>query len=449
MDFIPAHEHAGIIAGASGFDCTTAIQNALRRAQDVNGALSIGIGTYPVSTLRITGSNYRIETDENTIFRQKQGLPGDHPVIEITHCADVAIGPLSVLGNIASDRGEHHHAVLVGKSRNVTIGPIFARNIRGDALYCYARDTSDAERLDNLHVDSVSGHNVFRNLVSITGGRVSIGEIRNAGPVGYRDLDVEPNAEGRYQPPEVVVGKAVVGSLEVTSDDPKTRSLSVKIGDVDGDGRRIQPTTPPYPRAPGRNGYALGLSRVARVDIARAKLRHYASYAVNLGPDHGDIRFGDLDIAHCGFDERTFNSAIAKRGSPPGGRLILDRVQCLHPDNSKWLIHSDQPGMPVTIGGGAIIGGLLAVNCIVDARLLAIDAGGAHGPAANIVMWGGGSRLESVSIKGARDAILLFDSPDCSLISVSGEVGAITNGKSLNIRMLDSRLEPVHSRDWR
>lgn len=241
----------------------------------------------------------------------------------------------------------------------------------------------------------------------------------------------------------MLIGKAVIGSLEVTSDDPKTRSLSVKIGEFDADGRRIQPTTPPYPGAPGRNGYALGVAHVELLEIAHAKLRNYASYAIGLGPNHGEIRFRELDIANCDFDERTFNSAIAKRGSTAGGQLIIEHLRCVHPDNSKWLIHSDQPNMPVTIGGGEISGGLLAVNCIVDAQLLTIDAGGAQGPAGAILIGARGSKLRSVSIKGARKAILLFDSPDCSLVGVSGEVAAITNDGRANVRLINSAIRSV------
>lgn len=446
LDFIPANEHARIVTGTSEFDCTTAINNAIRQAEKVNGTLHMGKGVYLVSSLRITGSRYKIDTEEGAMFRQRGDLSSDqpHPVIEVSHCSGVIIGQLTILGNIATDQGEHHHAVIVGMSRDVTIGSIFARNVRGDVLYCYGRDTSHEERLDGLRVKSVSGHNVFRNLVSITGGRVTIGEVINAGPVGYRDLDIEPNSQGRYQPGEVVIGKAVVGSLEVTSDDPKTRSLSVTIGEIDADGRRIQPTTPPYPTAPGRNGYALGIAHVVRMDITRATLRNYASYAVSLGPNHGDIRFRNLDIANCDFDEHTFNSAIAKRGRPAGDRLVIDRVRCVHPDNSKWLIHSDQPGMPVVIGGGEVLGGLLAVNCVLDAQALTIDAGGAEGRAANILMGGSGSRLRSVSIREARRATLLFNSPDCSLVSVHGDVAAITDDASTNVRVSTSTIRPAH-----
>lgn len=446
MDFIPAHERAAIVAGTSGFDCTASIQKAILRAERTKGTLRIGKGTYTVSTLRITGSAFHIDTENGATFKQIKNIPSDqaHPVIIFDRCFDLIIGDLSIIGNIETDLSEHHHAVLVGRSKNVTIGDIFARNIRGDALYCYGRKTNTSERLDNLRVRSVSGHNVFRNLVSVAGGQVRIDAIINAGPVGYRDLDVEPNAEGEYQPGEVVVGRAVVGSLEVTSDDPRTRNLSVTIGEFDADGRRIQPTTPAYPNAPGRNGYALGLAHVARVEIARATLRNYASYAINLGQNHGEIWFRDIRIANCDFDERTFNSAIAKRGRSIDDRLSIDRLCCVHPDNSKWLIHSDQPGMPVVIRGGEISGGLLAVNCIVDARNLAIDAGGAHGSAANLLVRGGGSRLASILISGAQDATLLFDSPGCSLVSVSGTVAAIADGDSIDMRITDSAIKTSH-----
>lgn len=448
MDYIPARERAAIAAGVSAFDCTGSIQNAILQAAKMKATLRIGKGTYRVSTLRITGSSFRIDTENETVFKQMKNIPGDqtHPVIVLDRCSDVIVGDLSVIGNIETDVGEHHHAVLVGRSRNVTLGAVFARNIRGDALYCYGRETSATERLDNLRVRSVSGYNVFRNLVSVAGGQMRIGEIINAGPVGYRDLDIEPNAEGEYQPGDVSVERAVVGSLEVTSDDPKTRNRSLRIGELDADGRRIQSTAPPYPRAPSRNGYALGLAYVALVEITHATLRNYATYAVNLGQDHGEIRFGDLRIANCDFDERTFNSAIAKRGRTAGGWLIIDQVHCVHPDNSKWLIHSDEPGMSVVINGGEISGGLLAVNCIVDARDLTINAGGARGPAANLLVHGGGSKLASITISGAQNATLLFDSPGCSLVAVSGAVAAVTDGDGANVNIADSAIETLRQK---
>ncbi|WP_204348779.1 hypothetical protein, partial [Klebsiella pneumoniae] len=73
-------------------------------------------------------------------------------------------------------------------------------------LYTYGRTTSEAEVQRDLVTGIVRGKNVYRCIVALAGGDATIAGIVQEGAVGYRDLDVEPNTGGAYQPVRVDIG---------------------------------------------------------------------------------------------------------------------------------------------------------------------------------------------------------------------------------------------------
>jgi len=345
FDFIPVAEHAAIIARTSTYDATSDVEAAIADVKSRGETLYFPGGTYLVSTVTLDGADYAVDTSAGVTFQQLQGLAGDVPIISISGASRLTIGDLNLVGNIATDAGEDRHGVLLARCKDVTVGRIFATDVRGDALYCYARNTSVAERQSGCFVESVSGTNVYRNLLTVAGGEIRVGAVIHAGPVGYRDFDVEPNnASGTYEAVDLQIGYARVGSAEITSDDIAAINHAVRIGIFDADFDRVQATTPPYPKAPGSGAYALGISRVDSVRIGQFRARNYNWWVVNLGLDWASLDIGTFDVANCALVDTPYNSMIVQRGNAQDGSVKIGTLLC-DAANTRFLARVQDAGL--------------------------------------------------------------------------------------------------------
>lgn len=316
-------------AGDGVTDDTAAITAAIAHVKGAGGTLVFPGGTYLVSTVTFDGSDYNVDTSAGVTFKQKPGVASATPfVIHIVTAKRLRIGFLSVIGNIGTDTGEDHHGVALSRCQDVRIDGVFGTDIRGDVLYSYAR-TDEGEDQVACFVASVSGTNVFRNLLSVVGGQLHVGSIINAGPVGYRDFDVEPNdAGGTYEPVDLQIDYARVGSAEITSDDTAVINHSTRIGALDADFSRVQATTPPYPSAPGMGAYALGVSRTDTVQIGHFRARNYNVWPLNLAFDWSSIEIGTFDVANCSLTDTTFNSMIVQQSNAGLGCIHIRTLIC-------------------------------------------------------------------------------------------------------------------------
>lgn len=345
LDYIPKSEWAGIRDGSSNYDCTRDIHRAVTAVKGTGGRLSFPKGSYLVTTVTFDGSDYFVDTNA-AHFRQKKQVSGDlMSIIRIASASRVTIGYLNVSGNIAEDSGENCHGVVLSQCNGVRIDGIFATDVRGDALYCYARNTSEAERQSGCYVRIVSGSNVFRNLLTVVGGQLHVGAVINKGPVGYRDFDVEPNdAYGTYEAVDLQIDSAQVGSCEITSDDPKVINRSVRIGTLDADFNRVKATTPPYPKAPGAGAYALGISRTEKVEIGHFRARNYNGYALSLAQAWSTVDIGTLDIARCSLTDSKYDTMILQQGNAHGGKFRIGTLLC-EAANTKYLARVHDAGI--------------------------------------------------------------------------------------------------------
>ena len=274
--------------------------------------------SYLVSTVTFVGSDYSVETN-GCLFKQVPGTVTDAFGVPATvrfHEVDrVTCGSFRVQGNIAADSGEDNHAMWLKGCNNVSIGHVYGTDIRGDVVYSYARNTSEAERQHGCFIQGISGSNVYRNLLTVVGGQLHVGELLHDGPVGYRDFDVEPNSSaGTYEEVSLQIDYAKIGIGEITSDDPAVINPCVKIGILDADEDRVAATTPTYPGAPGSGAYALGISRTKTVEIGHFKARNYNVYALSLATDWSHVNIGTFDVANCSLTDVTFNAMILQQG---------------------------------------------------------------------------------------------------------------------------------------
>lgn len=333
FDFIPPNQHNGITDGSGDYDSTSDFAKAREQVKGTGGRLLVPGGTYHGSIFHWDGSDYEVATSPAVLFKQIPGTLADElgipTIIRVVSAENIRFGDFRCEGNIDIDDGEDNHGVGISMSKEVTFGRIFGKNIRGDTVYCYARDTSDAEDQYGCYVRGISGDNVFRNLLTMTGGQLHVGALINRGPVGYRDFDVEPNIGGAYTPVALKIDYAQVGSCQITSDDPDTISRSVIIGEFDADLSRVQATSTPYPGAPGDGAYALSIGQVRNVNIGYFKARGYNVYPVNLVEKWSRARFDTFDVANCSLTENVHNAMILQQGNAHDGvvsigTLILD-----------------------------------------------------------------------------------------------------------------------------
>lgn len=336
LDYIPSDEHEAIIEGRSRLDCTEHIKRAISDTRKRRGTLYFPKGIFNASEIRIEGDGYRINADSDTWFRKKYLTGLDYqasaPFININFARNIELSDLNIIGSIDLEEGEFGHAVAIISSRNVRIAKVYGRNVRGDVVYCVGRSTSEEERLTGVNIDSISGSNIYRNLLSVLGGEVHVGELRNAGPVGYRDFDVEPNnAAGSYEPVRLTIDRAVIGSAEITSDDPAVINTQVRIGVLDADRRRVRPSSPSYPGAPGEGAYALGVARTETVRIDYFRARNYNVYPLSLAIDWTLVEIGTFDVANCALDDPRFSTLILQHADAAGGSVRIGTLRCSAP----------------------------------------------------------------------------------------------------------------------
>lgn len=178
-------------------DDTAAIQAAIDWAHYWNGGgpVRIGEGKWAVSAIRVRADVRLATAGSATRIKQLAGQPIGTRVISIIG-SNVEIGSLSVEGNIASDTNQQNHAVFLqansttGNLHAITLGDVEAVNLRGDTVYV---GTTSGYSLTGVKIGNAKGSNVYRNVVSIVGGRdIEIKSVTGSA-VGLMHLLVEPN----------------------------------------------------------------------------------------------------------------------------------------------------------------------------------------------------------------------------------------------------------------
>ena len=358
--FIPQEERGAIQAGASNYDATSDIRRAVAAVNRTGKTLRFPAGTYLVGEIAFFGHDYAVQTTGVT-FRQRSGLTGDgkvHAIITFPQgAANIRLGDVRLIGNISSDRDEFSHGIAVISAKNITIGNVYGENIRGDVLYTYGRTSSEAEYQRNLVTGIVRGKNIYRCIVAMAGGEARIAGVLQDGAVGYRDLDIEPNLGGAYQPVQAIVGFVQGSTVQVTSADEEITNAGVTIGTLDLDGDRIANSRPNYPVHPGRNAFALALNNIDTVKIGTLRLRNYDGHPVQLGARWKSISIDTLDFAQSDTVDRTYKTIVFQYGDAGEGVLSIRRIvgQLAGPD--RFVLRSDRGLLKVDVGSAAITGG--------------------------------------------------------------------------------------------
>ena len=299
-------------------DDTAAFNDSLRQAAEPGGADPLWpTGTAMVARLIISAPVHVRTAGYATVLQQKPGLGADKPVVEVA-ASDVELEPFSVAGNIGSDAGEFNHALKIGGAatiHGIIVHGIRGRDIRGDVLYLGG---TRLHPLSHVRIGAIEGDNIYRSVVSITGGQqIRIDSIRGQ-RVGYRHLDVEPNPQASQAPADIDVGAVVGADLQFVGD-PDIPIGSVRVERASLDNDRVANSDPPYPRYPGRNGFAAIVANISELHFGQLELRGFKGRSLHC--PHTP-RASALYIEQLRVDGSEANASAAASVNAEGLRLL-------------------------------------------------------------------------------------------------------------------------------
>jgi len=321
LDYIPLQHRLSLRGGSPQTDLTTYFAQALRETR----TLVIPEGTYSLTGMRIPPKTRLITAGFQTRFRQLPSAGETEPLILIEG-SDVEIGDCAIEGIIQQFRtggSEFNHGIMIAARedapalRNVRIGNILGRNLRGDAINILCE--GDAI-LDDVHIAGVQGDNILRNVVAIVGGNnIQIGRIE-AERCGYAALDIEP--EGSYSAPVETVRVALIkGAMCAIQATPDTYARDIEIDFLDTNPAYSANSSPAFVDHRGnafdREGTGLLLRNATAIRIGFHRAKGHRDHAVKAVDDRNrayplarTIEFGEVDYSGIGQNERTYHALI-------------------------------------------------------------------------------------------------------------------------------------------
>jgi hypothetical protein len=249
--------------GSGGGDDTAAFASVF---DGTHPWVHIPAGTYIVSSFSIPANTVVTTDGHNTIIKQKSGTGANTRIIKIVgsnvHLDDISVeGRLN--GGVGVDTtGEQNHGIFIALEASstaslsdITIGNVRGTNIRGDVVYIGTDPTAYTAgyRLSQVRVGQVIGSNVFRNVVSVTGG--SDIEVASASgtQVGQYAFDCEPDT-GNGPVTGLMVGY-IKGRTGGFVSPAAGDYIEAEVGHIDLDPSYTTDSTPAY----GSTAYQHGL----------------------------------------------------------------------------------------------------------------------------------------------------------------------------------------------
>lgn len=420
-------------------DMTAALQATINQAKQSGGAEAFWpAGTYRVGSLTLDGSGYKIRTagGRKTILRQQSGTPQQTGQILRVTGSGIEIGDLAFVGNIATDTAEFHHCVYLfddaamATIRDIKIGDLYGTDIRGDVLYVsgfVARPTT------GVRFGTISGTNVYRNLLSVVGGEVSGDCVIHDGPVGYRDLDVEPNSGG-YQPGSLRLRYARIGQMQTACDDPTLMNGRVEVTELDCDHTRVANTTPAYPSHAGAGAAAVLTTYVSSLHIGYFKCRNYPGipFLSSTAAQKSYVSIDVADIANCNTSESVYRSLFADQGTGGIAFLEIGTLLATLADTTRRVFNGN--GMGVRVRRGTVTGGMLAANIPGGVfENMSVNVSGSTGIAMEGVS---NCQMSNVGFDNATAATLFVNAMENTLVNVSGVFATIEGAGCVDNRAI-------------
>lgn len=318
LDAIPPTLHQAIRSGSLRSDIATYVERAAREAVGRGKPLHFPAGTYPMTTWAPPAGLTVLTDGRATVFRQLDTRGRPQRFIEVfgdgvrlwpggSATIDGGMTPRG-LNATAFNSGIRVHARRGARIARFECGDVYGRNLGGDVL----ETGCDAGGfLGTCTIGSVYGDNVYRNVLSITGGAAgSVAAVVQQGGCGLCVLDIEPD------PTSARVGDWTIGRVEghraAVAGDPAAGVNSVKIASLDLDGSR-RSSVPPFNAggvseraSPTLFQVGLRYRNVGNMRIGNARIANMLRAAIeDIGEGSrdamsGTISIGSLVIVNCG-----------------------------------------------------------------------------------------------------------------------------------------------------
>jgi len=342
-------------------DDTNAFTRALAAAKCVRVVVGKGSapdGAYVVDQI-VVSSDRTVHTDGlATIIRQTDVGHYDKPVV-LVQGSRVTLGALTIEGNIDLDTGEWNHAVGVyggTHMRDVRLGDIHGRNIRGDILYVGGTPQALVERLT---VGRVTGENILRSGASIVGGTVIHIEAVDTGHCGYTTLDIEPNGTDNQICDDIRIGTVRGGKVQLAGNGGNIIG-KVQIDLLHLDSALQTEPVPPYLQGNGNSyfdkDFGVAAHNFHTLEIGNFECRDKlwsAIWSIENPADAGSIAIRQYTGRQNGLN----NLGVGELNIPGCNHLRIDRVDTLLPHKDKYFVVGAGTETSIYIGEGSRIAG--------------------------------------------------------------------------------------------
>jgi hypothetical protein len=370
-------------AGDGSRDDTRAFVRALAAAKTV----IVPKGNYALSQISIP-ANRNIQTAGfDTILQQIPGRAIGTPLIRITG-SNVSLGGFIGKGNIQTDSGEWMNIVQIsadattGSLSNISIGDVIGKDVRGDVLYLSALP---GYSLSQITSGTITGDNVYRNVVSIVGTGVEGGNIRinrvDGQRVGLFHLDIEP--ESRTTPATgIVIGEVYGRNVGVNGQAADAFVDMVEIGSLDLSPAYSAGSSPDYPMTQYVRPHGLLVRNTKSMTVSSLSAQGFDGQAIKYIDSDLDSMLLSIDsctISDCAQTDDTYYAFVC--GAGPRATIRISALDVVASDNINVILLCDRCSI------GSITGTLAArarlLNSCPGAEVRDIQFDGSGGLAIN------------------------------------------------------------------
>ena len=378
-------------------DDTRAFRMAFSQADEV----VVPAGIYSVRQIAVPAGKRMVTDGLSTVFRQRPGEQSATPIVLVIG-SNVTIGSFSAEGNIHSDPGEWMHVISVvandrvGDLSDITIGDVVGTNIRGDVLYLGARSGLSLARVT---AGNISGDNIYRNVVSITGTGPQGGQIRvnsvEGTRVGLFHFDIEPEI---VPVTGVSVGSIKGQNVSVSGQSAEGRVSSIAIGalELSPDYEQVSVADPLDNRLV--RPHALQLRNASNVSIDSFSARGFDGQAILFVESH--ISGMTLSLKSCQIEDCSRNDERNAYilGQQDASKIQIDQLRVSVPANKATLLFCN----------GCQLG----------------SVEGTFGSGAGLLNSSPGAQIGSLNMSGP-DAVLAWNTTDALFSGGSASVGTL------------------------
>jgi hypothetical protein len=370
-------------AGDGSRDDTKAFQRALA----ASNTIVVPKGTYALSQITIPAGKSIQTAGFDSILQQLPGRASATPLIRIVG-SNVSLGSFIGKGNIQTDGGEWMHIIQLaadqntGNLSNIVIGDVIGKDVRGDVLSIWALP---GYSLSAIRAGTITGDNVYRNVVSICGTGANGGNIRINrvdGPrVGLFHLDIEPDS---WATPAVgiSIGEIYGRNVGVNGQTADALADMVEIGTLDLRPDHSAGSSPDYPMTQYVRPHGLLVRNTKSLTISSLNAQGFDGQAIKYVDSDLDSMSLDIDsctIWDCARADNIYYAFVC--GAGPRATIRISALDVVAGDNINVILLCDR----CSIGSitGTLAAGARLLNSCPGAQVRGVQFDGPGGLAIN------------------------------------------------------------------